>query len=226
MSVPDPVNGNANFTTVTNKANQVEVLDVSKIKVTDLLGGDATLNSLANVTAFPGLGTLKTVVGYAPTGFNVTPSGSGVFLNTTENQAPALVSTDQGLLVLPAGAVILSMRVTNNGTTITSDGGANFNIATQAWTATATAVTGHRLVNEMELNTVNSAGGGLCSALVGAVVLGDEDHMNLGQHGIPFHSTADDGPFVVVAGDQNVGVLVNHGSLTAGDMAVSIEYLE
>jgi hypothetical protein len=38
MSVPDPVNGNANFTTVTNKANQVEVLDVSKIKVTDLLG--------------------------------------------------------------------------------------------------------------------------------------------------------------------------------------------
>lgn len=115
------------------------------------------------------------------------------------------------------------MRVTNNGTTITSDGGANFNIATQAWTATATAVTGDRLVNEMELNTVNSAGGGLCSALVGAISRYGSG--NLGEHGMPFHSMAHEGPFVVVAGAQNVGVLVNE-SLTAGDMAVRIEYLE
>jgi len=224
MSVPDPVNGNANFTTVTNQANQVEVLDVSRIKVTDLLGGDATLNSLANVTAVPGLGTLKTVVGYAPTGFNVTPSGSGVFLNTTEGQAPALVSTDQGLLVLPAGAVILSMRVTNNGTTL-AGAGANFDIATQAWTATATAVAGERLVNDMTLATVNSAGGGLCSALVGAILTGGAAG-NLGEQGIAFPAGATDGPFVVVAGAQHVGVLVNTTSLTAGDMAVRIEYLE
>lgn len=225
MSVPDPVNGNANFTTVTNKANQVEVLDVSRIKVTDLLGGDATVNSLANVTAVPGLGTLKTVVGYAPTGFNVTPSGSGVFLNTTEGQAPALTAQDQGLLVLPAGAVILSMRVTNNGTAITSGGGANFDIATQAWTATATAVTGERLVNDMPLATVNSAGGGLCSALVGAILTGGAAG-NLGEQGIAFPSGATDGPFVVVSGAQHVGVLVNTAALTAGDMAVRIEYLE
>lgn len=224
MSVPDPVNGNANFITVTNKANQVEVLDVSRIKVTDLLGGNATLNSLANVTAVPGLGTLKTVVGYAPTGFNVTPSGSGVFLNTTENQAPALVSTDQGLLVLPTGAVILSMRVTNNGTAITG-AGANFDIATQAWTATATAVTGERLVNDMTLATVNSAGGGLCSALVGAILTGGAAG-NLGEQGIAFPAGAADGPFVVVAGAQHVGVLVNTTSLTTGDMAVRVEYLE
>ena len=213
MSIPAPVNGNGNFVKVLNKAGQIEQLDASDAQVTTVTSETVTSQLYRDVLNVPGRGTLQSVVGYAPLGFGTTGLAAGVFLNVKEGLAAATTINDVQLLTLPAGAVILKVQATNNGTAITSGGAATFTVGVETFTATPSDTS---LLAASTLANVNNAGGVIAGAgLDGLGVAGAA----LGGAGVPRAGVT------VVAGSANVGVLVGVAALTAGDFAVRIEYL-
>jgi hypothetical protein len=240
--------GNENFTLVENAAGQFQSLNVSYQQATEMKVESITVGDENFAKEVVGLGTVYTVTGYAPTTFGTTAATAGVFLNIQPNNLPATSATSSQLLHLPTGAEIIGMRITNNGTPITSAGAPTLSIANQAWSASAPA--GTTLANLTSCGAgaatgVNSpAGVKFWPAAHIASATGTFDYpsgtypedqtqavtvtvtlprMTLGTAGED-QATAAAG-VAVTATTREVGVLVNTAALTAGDLAVKLWYI-
>tara|TARA_B100001059_G_scaffold227060_1_gene256335 strand:- start:76 stop:627 length:552 start_codon:yes stop_codon:yes gene_type:complete len=103
-----PIAGNQSFTGITNATAQLSVLNVGRITAASIDG---------KLTEF-------TVTGYAPSDFATAADGAKLNLNKAPGLPQATATTDPNLLRIPKRAALVSAYVTNNGTTITSGGGA------------------------------------------------------------------------------------------------------
>ena len=99
---------NQNFTGITNAAAQLSELNVGRMQVSSI---DGKLTEI-------------TLVGYAPVELATASSGTILNLNKAPGLPQATATTDPNLLRIPKRAALVSAYVTNNGTTITSGGGA------------------------------------------------------------------------------------------------------
>lgn len=196
---------NASFTKVESLAGSLTDLHVADGRIANLETTTLTLENLVEPNAFPGLGTLYTVIGYAPTSFSTLASSGVVYLNNASGQAAATAVTDSQLLVLPTGAKVLSAVVTNNGTSVTNTGASTYDVSTEVWPAVAG---GGNVAAAMTLATVNTGGA------VGPVAA-----TALGTSGVAF------APLAAAAANTGLTVQVNVGDNTAGDLAVTVKYL-
>jgi hypothetical protein len=236
--------GNESFTLVENAAGVFQNLNVSYEQVNEMKVETITVGDENFAKEVVGLGTVYTVTGYAPTTFGTTASGSGVFLNIQPSNLPATSATSPQLLHLPTGAEIIAMRLTNNGTAITSGGTPTLSIANQAWSASAPS--GTTLANLTACGAgaatgVNSPAGvkfwpsnltaqgsfdypaGTYPASATQTVTVTLPRMTLGTAG---EDQAVGASGVSVTSTTNeVGVLVNTAALTAGDLAVKLWYI-
>ena len=103
-----PIAGNQSFTGITNAAAQLSELNVGRITTASIDG---------KLTEF-------TLVGYAPTDFATAADGAVFNLNKAPGLPQATPTATANLLRIPKRAALVSAYVTNNGTTITSSGGA------------------------------------------------------------------------------------------------------
>ena len=235
--------GNESFSLVENAAGVFQNLSVSFEQAAEMKVENLTVYDENFANEVPGLGTVYTVTGYAPTTFGTTGAGAGVFLNRKPANLPATAETDKILLTLPVGAEIIAMRLTNNGTAITSGGAPTLNISNQAWSAGAPS--GFALANGTSCGAgaatgVNSPAGvkfwpaahiasGTFTypnpATPGAVqaVAVTLPQMTLGTAGEDQATGA--AGVTVGAATRYIGVLVNAAALTAGDLAVKLWYV-
>ena len=214
---PDPIAGNQDFNNVENVAGQIPLLEVDALRAQSVGVNELNLNgSISDKNAYPG-SVLHRVVGYAPASFGTTAKDSGVFLNKSPGLPKSLNGSAAQLLVLPVGAKLIRATLTNNGTTVTSSGSANLNVGVESWKATPNNVDVFKgaLVAAATASGINNAQGVTVSANV--LVLGNS---GFGSSGEATAAT----PVTVAAGAQNVSVLVNGAALTAGDLALVIEY--
>jgi hypothetical protein len=236
--------GNENFTLVENAAGVFQNLNVAYEQATELTVENITVGDENLAKEVVGLGTVYTVTGYAPVGFATTAAAAGVYLNTRPHNLPATSAAAPQLLHLPIGAEIIGMRLTNNGTAITSSGPANLSIANQAWSTAAPS--GNSLAKETLCGVgtgVNSPAGvkfwpaaHVATATADFIYPdpvnpGDTQNVNvtvnlprmtLGTAGED-QATAAAGVSVNAA-TREVGVLVSD-TLTAGDLAVKLWYI-
>lgn len=204
-NVVNPIAGNDRFSKIENAASHLNELNLTSGQVVDLSAGTVTTQLLNQAIA--GSGTLWQVVGYAPSAFATAAAGDVLFLNNQQQSAVASAVTDSHLLLLPAGAQVVSAVVTNNGVPVV--GGVTFDIGTEVWSS---AGSGNSDISAaMLLATVNSGGkvGDLLAAPVSA----------LGTSGVAFASGS------AVAANTGVTVQVLGAPNTAGDLAVTITYL-
>jgi hypothetical protein len=129
---------NTGFTKIKNDTNissaNIGSANISSLNVTSL---QSTLLSQELSGNGNGIQT-KTVqvTGYAPTSFSTLAANATVFLTNTYPTTAATASTDSRLLILPTGARITKVEITNNGTVVA--GGTTFDIGTEIWTAAPT----------------------------------------------------------------------------------------
>lgn len=247
MSV-SAIAGNENFSLVENAAGVFQNLSVSFEQANEMKVENLTVYDENFANEVPGLGTVYTVTGYAPTTFGTTDASNGVFLNRKPANLPATAATDQILLTLPEGAEIIAMRLTNNGTAITSAGAPTLQISNQAWTAGAPS--GFALANGTSCGAgaatgVNSPAGvkfwpaahiatatGTFDYPAGVYPAGDTQpvdvdvtlsRMTLGTEGEDQATGA--AGVTVGAATRYVGVRVNAAALTGGDLAVKLWYV-
>lgn len=146
MATPSPIAGNENFTLVENAANQFQNMQVAFEEADEMKVQRMTVYDENLAKEVVGVGTIYTVTGYAPNDptlheFSTLTAGNGLFLNRQPKQPAATAVTDPQLLHLPAGAVVVGMRLTNNGVPITGVAGSTLNIGTEAWAAAAVGST-------------------------------------------------------------------------------------
>lgn len=142
MATPSPIAGNENFTLVENAANQFQNMQVAFEEADEMKVQRMTVYDENLAKEVVGIGTIYTVTGYAPNAVNVNEfgtltAGNGLFLNRQPKQLAATAVTDPQLLHLPAGAVIVGMRLTNNGVPMTGTAGSTLNVGTEEWAAVA-----------------------------------------------------------------------------------------
>jgi len=142
MATPSPIAGNENFTLVENAANQFQNMQVAFEEADEMKVQRMTVYDENLAKEVVGIGTIYTVTGYAPNAVNVNEFGTltlgnGLFLNRQPKQPAATAVTDPQLLHLPAGAVIVGMRITNNNVPLLGLAGSTINIGTEAWAAAA-----------------------------------------------------------------------------------------
>ena len=207
---------NSTFTTVNNIAGQIPEVDASVLDAVNLTTDNITVNTSLNQTnVFPGLGTLKQVVGYVPNNqnelvrFNNLVDGSGLFLNKVPAYAAAKVLDAPQLLILPKDSMVVGARVTNNGGVDVN--ASTYDIGVQAFTTGAP--TANNLFADVPAASVNAAGG----ALVGGAASQD----TLGTAGVLQNGV---GPTTLL--NDKVSVLVKGANNTSGDMAVVIDYIQ
>lgn len=223
--------GNENFTLVENSAGVLQNLQTTSEQSVESKIQKLTVYDENFAKEVVGLGTIYTVTGYAPDNFGTTGGGHGVFLNRVPKGPAATSATADQLLLLPNGATIIGMRITNNGTTITGNAGSSLNIDCQDWTETSNAVGGSRLALQTptgangttgEPRGVNSAAGVKfwpANFTASGMTLGSAGQ----DQGSTYLSKADS--VVVTESTRHVGVLVNSQALTAGDLAVKLWYI-
>ena len=213
---PDPIAGNQDFNNVENVAGQIPLLEVDALRAQSVGVNELNLNgSISDKNAYPG-SVLHRVVGYAPASFGTTAANGGVFLNKSPGLPKSLNGSAAQLLVLPVGAKLIRATLTNNGTTVTPSG-ASLNVGVESWKATPNndAVFQGAVVGLATASGINNAQGVTVSANVTIQANG----------GFGSTGTADPAtPVTVAAGAQNVSVIVKGAALTAGDLALVIEY--
>jgi len=120
---------------------------------TDVSASAAQIISLSVNTFTNGPLTYYNVVGYAPTSFATLSGGNYVSLSTVNGVS---ATTTSNALVIPAGAYITSLIVTNNGTTITVTNDEVFDINTNS---TINSGSGGVIISTpSSLNDVNNVG--------------------------------------------------------------------
>jgi hypothetical protein len=257
MATPSPIAGNENFTLVENAANQFQNMQVAFEEADEMKVQRMTVYDENLAKEVVGIGTIYTVTGYAPNAVNVNEfgtltSGNGLFLNRQPKQPAATAVTDPQLLHLPAGAVIVGMRLTNNGVPMTGVANSTLNVGTEAWAAAAVGST--NLANATPtgasaspLNSgVNSKGGvkffagepkitvdtsalqvsvsgGAETVNVTGTANADITNMTLGTKGIDMNSGVNG--VLVTAPATEVSVFLNAQNLVTGDLAVKLWYL-
>ncbi len=214
---PDPIAGNQDFNKVENVAGQIPLLEVDALRSQSVGVNELNLTgSISDINAYPGR-VLHRVVGYAPASFGTTASNNGVFLNKSPGLPKSINGSAAQLLVLPVGAKLIRATITNNGTTVTSGGSPTLNVSVESWKANPTQsnLFQNAIVDVASASSINNAQGVTVSANV--EILGNA---GFGASGTATPAT----PVTVTAGAQNVGVLVKNAALTAGDLALVIEY--
>lgn len=202
-----PVIGNDGFQRVKNSTEQLNELNLINGRVVELSAGTVTTRLLNQ--AVVGLGTLRKVVGYAPVGFATAATNQVFYLNNSPASVAATALTNSQLLLLPTGARIVNVTVTNNGTTVV--GGTTFDLGTEEWnsgggTGTSNLLAGATLAS---INSGVTAGNEL--AAVAPVALGTS--------GVSL------APLSAVPANTGVSIQVLGSPNTAGDVAVTITYL-
>jgi hypothetical protein len=188
--------GNDGFTNIFNLAGQLSDLsvgEVSALNVKDLTAETTSVKLGSRVIS-------GQVIGYAPTDFSTNAIGPAP-LNNMEGLARATANTDTQLLLLPVGATITAVEMSNNGTTITSSGAPTFDLASGLFNTA-----GVNLLAAVALADANT----LARAATAPAAIGSA--------GAPTG-------VVVVAANNFVTVDVNTAALTAGDMVVKISYV-
>ena len=219
MSVPDPIAGNQSFTNVENLAGQVPLLRAASVEANNVSVDSLSFKeSLSDSTVYPG-SVLHRVVAYAPTNFGTTAATNGVFLNKLPALAAATNASSPQLFTLPVGAKLVRATLTNIGTTVTSGGAATLDVAVQAWAATPSGAT---LFNKALAVGAESVSG--VNNVQGVTVSSNVPNPASALFGTTSVATVTGGQITVASGAQNVGVLVNVAALTAGDLALVVEY--
>lgn len=203
-----PIAGNQNYTKVDNIAAPVSTLNAGQLKVSTLEAGQVTAGLLHQEFARPGLGSLRQAVAYAPSGFATAGASSVHFLNNSPNSAAATSASDPQLFLLPAGATVVDILLTNNGTTVA--GGTTFDLGTLVWTASPGALTGN-LLTATTTALVNSATGLRAGQSTAPTAFGGLGAANVGV-----------GP---VAANTGLAVEVLGAANTSGDLAVLVTYM-
>lgn len=217
---PDPIAGNQDFTNVEFLAGQMPKLDVNTLTAQTLGVNNLNLTgTVSDTEAYPGT-VVHRVVAYAPTGFATTAATAGVYLNKRPGLAPAANASAAQLFSLPTGAQLRSARLTNNGTTVTSGGATTLDVAVQAWSASAPS--GTTLFNKAVAVGAASVSG--VNNVEGITVTSNVPILATTLFGTTGVATVTGGQVTVTSGVQNVGVLVNAAALTAGDLALVVEY--
>lgn len=215
---PNPIPGNEDFKHVENLTGQIPLLEVNALRAESVGVNELNLTgSISDNNAYPG-SVLHRVVGYAPDDFGTTSATNGVFLNKKPGLAKAGNASAEQLLVLPVGAKLIRTKLTNNGTVITANGSVDFNVGVEEWTATKP--TDHSIFKGASLGSSTTAG---INNAVGVTVSANE--ANTGSSLFGTSGTYNLDSVIVVDGKQNVSVTVNTNSLTAGDLALVIEYI-
>lgn len=153
----------------------------------------------------PGKGALYQVTGYAPVELATAAAADILFLNNQPGLAANTDAADASALVIPAGARIASVEITNNGTAVV--GGTTFNLDTAVYPAPV-AVTS--LAAGVAEATVNLAIGTRLSNITSTA---------LGTAGSLTDAVA------AVADDTGLVLTVGATPVTAGDLAVLITYI-
>ena len=118
-SLVQPIAGNQSFTNVANLAGQLTNLDVSSASASNLQVNNLRVdNQLQAETFIDNQWVERVVVGYAPLGFATLADGGVVNLNSAPGFPAALNAADPNLLLLPTGAMISRLTITNNGTAL------------------------------------------------------------------------------------------------------------
>lgn len=202
---------NSTFTSVNNIAGQIPNVNTAVLDAVNLTAENITVNkSLNQANVFPGLGTLKQVVGYAPTSFIGTRANEGFFLNRVPAAPVATVLDAPQLLILPKDSIVVGARVTNNGGEDVNNT-TSYDIGIQEFTTSAP--TAKNIFAGVTAASVNAAGG----ALVGGATSQD----TLGSGGVAQSGV---GPTILLT--DKVSVLVKGANITTGDMAVVIDYIQ
>lgn len=244
--------GNENFTMVENSAGVFQNIQSSSEQIVESNIQNLTVYDENFANEVVGLGTIKTVTGYAPTNFGTLTNGQGVLLNRLPKQAAATSETDDQLLKLPVGARIIGMRLTNNGTKIRSPsgtvGGSTVSLSMQEWIETPAPLSGDSLAKETptganeetKLRGVNSPAGvkfwptvlkstgTVTNTTTGAVTV-MTSRMTLGTTGEEQGGGGDDeqenSSVLVEEGKQFVGVQLALYPNEKGDLAAKLWYI-
>lgn len=203
----NPVIGNDGFNKIQHMTDHLSELNLTTGRVVDLSAGSVTTQVLNQ--AVVGLGTVWQVVGYAPTSFATGAINSVHFLNNSPASAAASAVGDSQLLLLPAGAQVLSVLANNNGTTVA--GGTTFDVGTEVWSASPTGN-----ANLLAAATLASLNAGVSAGNLQNAVT----PVALGTVGAVINTAA-------AAEAANTGVTIQVLSVanTAGDAAVTVSYL-
>lgn len=227
--------GNESFTQIETDT-EINFVNVNNIAVNKVAFGN-----FSDSGAYPGK-VLQRMTGYAPKEFIGKKHDKGFFFNKKPGQADATSKDAEQLFTLPVGAIILSARLTNNGTTVTAGGEgappttARLGVNIQAWTDTGPSSA--RLMSQAPLITgtgddkANSTVNNLSGLATFAQVASDPTQCYFGKSGQTNQDeVGTDQSLIVLKGQQNVGGSVAiqpaaNGDLaiTAGDLAILIEY--
>lgn len=237
--------GNENFTMVENSAGVFQNIQSSSEQIVESNIQNLTVYDENFANEVVGLGTIKTVTGYAPTNFPAA-ANTGSFLNRLPKQPAATSETDDQLLKLPVGARIIGMRLTNNGTTLTGLGSA-VNIGCAAWETDRTLINQDNLAkstptggNNTILRGINAPAGvkfwpgtlrskgsatpdteGNITVYTNRMTLGTEGEQQGGGED-PFQ---EDSSVLVEEGKQFIGVTPILQEITGGDLAAKLWYI-
>lgn len=135
-------NGNQSFTKIYNTNNQFSTLTVGDLNASNV---DATVINGEQ---------MYTITGYTPINFSTGTEDQIFALMKTPNQLPATSSNDSRLLIIPSGAAIYKVIVSNNNDVIT--GGTNFNIGAFQVAEPFIPIIGFPLLQNTTLASVNS----------------------------------------------------------------------
>jgi hypothetical protein len=177
---------NQNFTGITNAAAQLSELNVGRMQVSSI---DGKLTEI-------------TLVGYAPVELATASSGTILNLNKAPGLPQATVVTDPNLLRIPSGLLSVSAYANNNGTTITSTGGATFDLGLNPTLSSLSAIP--RYFDDAPLVNFNAGVMLTRSAIIGAT-------SKQGTVGTPQELFA--------------ALKVNTAAITAGDMKVLLTFM-
>jgi hypothetical protein len=180
-----------------------------KLVANRLVAQSAIVDTLTNTllqSVVPGKGILYQVIAYAPVEFASAGASSPLYMNTSAGVAQATALTSAGLLILPTGAQIVSVKATNNGTLVNSTGG-SFNVGVEVY---ADARVGSAQIFNALLETSLNLANGSAVSNAEPLALG-----SAGSVGAPLPATA----------AVSVVSVTNSAIVLAGDMALLITYL-
>jgi hypothetical protein len=208
---------NSNFRKVETLASPI-----SELSTSDLLAVKAVVQKevVAGNVIPTAKNTVATVVGYTPTEFSTAAAGSSFTLLTTPSSSQATSATQENVLKLPAGARVMSVRVTNVGTAL-SAGAPTFTVGTyniasgvqqppvQVFTAAMTRAT---------VVAGGQVGGPLATAVGAATALG-------ASVGVAYTTAEVTYVQLTTTFTSVVSITVNDVALTAGTVQVVITYM-
>lgn len=230
---PNAIAGNESFTHIQSFTEQVNRLDANDISSRSLSVNKVAFGNFSDFGAYPGA-VRSRITGYAPTDFVGKKHNEGFFFNKAPGLAEAASADAKQLLALPIGAVIHSVRLTNNGKTVNATGATESTAAInlQAWAAGGPSSA--NLMNlapiigsEIDSNANNAAGLATYAHII------DPDESFLGKTGVSNDGLVQGDQFKrTTAASRNVGLTVSikpngptdNLAITSGDLAVTIEY--